>query len=86
MKLIKYRTHDQAVTAIAGTPGRVYTQVVWIDSPIRIAKVPNADVEKYGREPAWRNKSVKAAARLMLQAGTRLGITKSAKQFLRACT
>lgn len=82
MRLMKFHTGDQVVTAIAGEPGRLYTPVVWIDAPIRLVKVPNDDVTRYGRDYVGKP-SLPLAARTILRAGKKLGITKSAKQFLR---
>lgn len=83
MKIVRYRTENQAVTGIAGKPGRIYTPVVWIDAPVRLYKVPNGDVERYAKDQSDEPRAVKKAARQILAAGKRLGITKSAKLFLR---
>lgn len=84
MRLIKYRTEDQAVTAIADEPGRIYTMMVFIDAPVRLHKVANGDVERYGRAIEAKRPTIKQAARRMLRAGKALGITKGAKKLLRA--
>jgi len=82
MKLIKFRTVDQSVTAIADKPGRLYTMMVFIDAPLRLHKVPNGDVARYGSE--LDKPPLKKAARTMLKAGKTLGITKGAKKLLRS--
>lgn len=84
MRLIKFANGDQTVTAIAGEPGRLYTHLVWIDSPIRVRKVSNEEVERFGRPYVPKRPTLKAGARTMLQAGKTLGITKGAKKFLLA--
>lgn len=81
MKLIRFATVDQQVMAIACSAGRIYTQLVWIDSPVRAHKVANGDVERYGS--AVESPTLKQAARTMLKAGKKLGITKKAKKLLR---
>lgn len=83
-QVTRYRTADQTVTAITGEAGHKFTPMVWIDSPIRLHKVPNETAAKYGE--AYDRPTVKSAARTMLRAGKRLGITKAAKQFLREVT
>lgn len=83
MKLIKFRTEQGAVTAIALEPARLYTKLVWIDAPIRLVKVANGDVERYGSDYEPKRPTLKAAARRMLRAGKQLGITKGAKKALR---
>ena len=82
-KLIKYRTEHSAVTAIALPPGRIYTKLVFIDAPIRLTKVANGDVERYGKDYEPKRPTLKAAARRMLRAGKSLGITKAARKALR---
>ena len=81
-KLIKFRTEHGAVTAIALEPGRLYTRLVFIDAPIRLSKVANGDVNRYGRDHTGKP-TLKKAARQMLKAGKSLGITKGAKKALR---
>jgi len=83
MRLIKFRTEDQAVTALVGDPERIYTKMVYIDAPIRLRKIPNGDVERYGNDVQDKRPTVKQAARRMLRVGKSLGITKGAKKFLR---
>lgn len=83
MRLIKFRTEEGVVRAIAGDPGRIYTQLVWIDAPIRLRKVTNQEVDRYGVDHTWKP-TTRKAARTMLQVGKRLGITKGAKKFLQA--
>lgn len=83
MRTVRYRTENEAVHGIAGAAGRIYTPVVWIDSPVRLRKVPNGDVERYAATLAQDPKTVRRAARDILKAGKRLGITKGAKVFLR---
>ena len=83
MKLIRFRTEDQAVVAIVSEPGRIYTKAVWIDAPLRVRKIANSDVERYGKEFDSKRPTLKQAARRMLRAGKSLGITKGAKKHLR---
>ena len=82
-KLRALRRDTGEVTAILGTPGRIYTPVVWIDSPIRVHKIPNGEVTRYCRDIP-NPPPLKRAANRMLKAGKALGITKAAKTFLRA--
>ena len=85
-EVISYRTQDGSVVAIIGTKGRIYTPMVFIDSPVRKYMVPNGDVDTYRRDlPEKLRPTARKAARGMLQAGKILGITKGAKQFLRSC-
>lgn len=81
--VVRYRTEDSAVIAIKGPPGRIYTQLVWIDVPLRLSKVANGDVDSFSTILA--DVKVRKAAKDMLRIGKRLGITKGAKKFLRAC-
>lgn len=83
MRLIHFRTEHSSVVAIAGDPGRIYTPLVWIDGPIRRVKIPNGDVARYGRDYEGQKPTLKQAARRMLRAGKKLGITKAAKKHLR---
>ena len=83
-EVISYATDDGFVVAIIGPPGRIYTPMVFIDSPVKRYMVANGDVAKYRRELPVPYK-VKRAAQLMLKAGKKLGITRAAKKFLRAC-
>lgn len=83
MRLIKFHTGHGFVTAIAMKPGRLYTKLVWIDAPIRLVKVANGDVTRYGSDFEPTRPTLKSAARRMLKAGKRLGITKSARKALR---
>ncbi len=85
-ELIHYRTDEGSVSAIIGTKGRIYTPLVYIDSPIRKFMVPNGDIEKFRRDvPESSKPTVRKAARIMLKAGKKLGIRKGAKMFLRSC-
>ncbi len=85
-EVISYRTQDGSVVAITGTPGRIYTPMVFIDHPVRLYKVPNGDIKSYRRElPKKLRPTAKRTARGMLKAGKVLGITKGAKAFLRSC-
>lgn len=85
-EVITYRTDMGSVVAIIGPAARIYTQMVFIDSPIRKYSVPNGDVELYRRPiPEKMKPTVKKAARGMIRAGKYLGITKGAKTFLREC-
>lgn len=82
MRLIRYREDGGARVAIAGKPGRIYTMLVWIDAPVRVRRVPNGDVERYGQDMP--KPGIKSAARSMLRAGKNLGITGGATKHLRA--
>lgn len=83
MKLKRYHTMSGARVALIGEPGRIYTKLVYIDSPIRVHKVANGDVESFSYELVQGAGKIKPAARKMLKAGKKLGITKGAKKFLR---
>ncbi len=86
MELITYRMKEgHEVAAIIGDAGRIYTPMVFIDSPVRKFMEPNGEIEKFRREmPEKSTPSLKRAARTMLKAGKKLGITKGAKTFLRS--
>lgn len=84
MKLLHFATEHSSVVAIAGDPGRIYTPLVWIDGPMRLAKIPNGDVTRYGREFSAAKPTLKQAAKRMLRAGKKLGISKAAKKHLRS--
>lgn len=79
----RYKTLDGARVALIGEAARVYTPVVYIDSPVRLDKVPNGDVTLYCSDIGQGDRKLKPTARAMLSAGKRLGITKGAKKFLR---
>ena len=83
MKLKRYHTMSGARVALIAEPGRIYTKLVYIDSPIRVHKVANGDVASFSHEIIQGARKVKPAARRMLKIGKALGITKSAKKFLR---
>lgn len=80
MKFVRYKTPSGAVAAIIGNAGRKYTPTVWLDYPVRLRKVPNAEVARYTEELT--TTTVNTAARQMLYAGKRMGITGGAKKFL----
>lgn len=82
MILLKsFRTEDGTHAALIGEAARIYTPVVYIDTPIKVRKIPNGDVARYTRD--IKSRGPKPAARVMLKAGKSLGITKGAKKFLR---
>ncbi len=85
MELITYRMQEGfEVAAIIGDAGRIYTPMVFIDAPVRKFMVANGDVTKFRRvSPEKSTPSLKRAARTMLKAGKKLGITKGATRFLR---
>lgn len=83
MRLVRYRTRDQAVIAIAGRPGLKWTHLVWLDVPVRVEKVANEEAARYGTALPG---SVRRAARQMLRAGKSLGITGGATKFLKEAT
>jgi len=83
MKLLAYHNGDCVVRALADEPGRAYTRLVWIDAPVRVHKVPNEFVARYSRPDPNPRTTPEKAARRMLKAGRSLGITKSARQFLK---
>lgn len=83
MKLKRFYAIDGARVALIGEPGRIYTRLVYIDSPIRLHRVANGEVEMYSNDLAQGACDVKPAARKMLKVGKVLGIKKSAKKFLR---
>lgn len=83
MKLKRYHTMSGARVALIEEPGRIYTKMVYIDSPIRVQKVANGDVESFSHEIIQGARKIKPTARRMLKVGKKLGITKGAKKFLR---
>lgn len=83
MKLKRFYAIDGARVALIDEPGRIYTKLVYIDSPIRLHRIANGDVEMFSREIVQGARKVKPAARAMLKVGKVLGIKKSAKKFLR---
>ncbi len=80
--LRRYLTNDGARVALLGKPERKYTPAVYVDSPVKLHKIPNSDAQ-YMRDIAQGARDIKPTARRMLKAGKRLGITKKAKRFLR---
>ncbi len=83
MELKRFYGVDGARVALIDEPGRIYTKLVYIDSPIRVSKVANGDVAAFSQEIIQGARKIKPTARKMLKAGKRLGITKGAKKFLR---
>lgn len=83
-QLLAYRRAEGGeATAIIGEPGRKFTKAVWIDAPVRLRKVPNDVMRGASRTvPYTFPKPLVRAARNMLRAGKRLGITQSAQSFL----
>lgn len=82
MKAVHYRSADCAHLAVLGKPGRKFTKMVLIDYPVRMTKVLNASAEKYAREMP--TMTLKQVCRKFLQAGKRMGITKGARELLKA--
>lgn len=82
-ELKSFRTENGARSALIGEAARIYTPVVYIDSPIKVHRIPNGDIARYSGECAGKRQKPSMAARKMLKAGKRLGITNSAKKFLR---
>lgn len=83
MMLRRFHAIDGARVALIDEPGRIYTKMVYIDSPMRVHKVPNGDVASFSYEILHGARNIKPTARAMLKAGKRLGITGGAKKFLR---
>ena len=83
MRLARFHAIDGARVALIDEPGRIYTKMVYIDSPMRVHKVANGDLATYSQEIIQGARKIKPTARRMLKAGKRLGITKGAKKFLR---
>ena len=83
MMLKRFYGVDGARVALIDEPGRIYTKMVYIDSPMRVHKIANGDVATFSQEIIQGERKIKPTARRMLKAGKRLGITKSAKKFLR---
>jgi len=80
----RYRgKQNRAQVAILGPSGRRWTMAAVIDTPVRLVKIANRDVERYCSEFDGAP-SPKRACRQMLTAGRALGITKGARKFLRA--
>lgn len=82
MQVCKYRTDQGVFTALVGEPGRKLIPVVTIDHPIRVRKVPMTE-QKYMVPLEY---PVKKAVRGFLKAGKALGMTKSARTFLKGAT
>lgn len=80
MRIVRYHTMGGARVAVVGNPGRIWTKLVWIDSPISCVKVANGDIELFALDIDYK---LKRAARLMLKAGKSLGISKGAKKLLK---
>ena len=74
-QVVKYFTdgrEGQMVTAIIGSPGRIYTPMVYIESPIRLRKIANGEIDsKACRVIEFKPKK---AARTML--GVSAGISR----------
>lgn len=82
--LQRYRTEGGARVALVGEAARLYTPLVFIDSPIKVHKVANGSIDRYTQDITQGERAIKPTARAMLRAGKTLGITKGAKKFLRA--
>ena len=81
--LKRYSMDHGSRIALVGEPGRKFTPLVYIDSPIRVWRVPNVD-KRYFHDVEQGARGLKPTARSMLKAGKQLGITVGAKKFLRA--
>lgn len=80
-RLVHFHREDGVRVAIVGEPGRKWVYAVTFDSPIRLLKLA-LEEQKYMHDIA--DHKVSKAAKKMLSAGKRLGITDGAKDFLRA--
>lgn len=78
MKLIRYWTGNQYVTAFMGKAGRKRTPICYFDYPIRLYRVPNAEF-KVIKELDY---PLKRSIRKMLSFGVGGNITKGARDFL----
>jgi hypothetical protein len=68
--------------AVLGIPGRKFTKMVIIDYPVRVRRITNEEADLYSRDlPDW---APSRLARRMLDTGRRFGITKSAREILKA--
>lgn len=89
MRLLMYKTLEGSRMAIVGAPGRKWSYAVWIDAPMRLNKVSNREIEKYGIDKyadetyTKRRTLLRRAARNMLEAGKTLGISLGAKRHLK---
>lgn len=89
MRAVRLRDDHGTFAAVIGSPGRIYTPYVRIDSPnkgpfIKKWRMANGDIDKYS-EPLMRGGKdypVKTAANHMLRIGRKSGITKGARQLL----
>ena len=79
-RVVRFRREDGCVTGIAGEPRDKYTHVVIFETPIRLLRVPNDEARAYMTDLP---EKVKPAAKQMLAAGRRLGITDGAKDALK---
>lgn len=80
-RLVRFHHEDGHRVAIVGEPGRKWIYAATFDSPIRLLKLPLGE-QKHMRD-LTETTAVKAAKK-MLAAGRRLGITDGARAFLRA--
>jgi hypothetical protein len=80
-RLVHFHREDGVRVAVVGEPGRKWVYAATFDSPIRLLKLP-LEEQKYMRDLT--ELTVQKAAKKMLAAGKRLGITDGARAFLKA--
>lgn len=79
-RVIRWRRENGVAHGVAGPPGRKKTPVVILGTPIRLLKVPNAELNLHSEE--LDGGDVASAVTIILEAGNHHGITKGAKDFL----
>jgi hypothetical protein len=80
-RLVDFHHEDGHRVAVVGEPGRKWIYAATFDAPIRLLKLP-LDEQKHMRDLT--DTTPAKAAKKMLAAGKRLGITDGAKAFLRS--
>ena len=80
MRVMSLHTEEGFKTVVMGDPGRIWTKYVIIDYPVRLQRIRNCDVGRYGSDL---NYPLKKACRLFLKFGRDADITKGAKTLLK---
>jgi hypothetical protein len=80
MKVVWIHTEEGGRTAIVGEPARIYTPYVMVEFPIRLRRMPNADVAKYCTDMDY---PIKRACNRYLKIGRKQGISRGARKFIK---
>lgn len=81
MNIVHLHTEQGVKCVVLGEPGRLYTQYVLIDYPVRLRRIANGDIARYTRDAGY---PLKKGLRSFLRIGRKNGITKGAAKLLRS--